>query len=92
MGPGCAEAGGLGALCGLVGSIQATETLKLILGVGESLNGRLLIIDALSMETRTFKIRRNPECVVCGDNPSITELIDYDQFCGAAPVAAEAQA
>ena len=92
MVPSCAEAGVLGALCGLVGSIQATETLKLILGVGESLNGRLLIIDALSMETRTFKIRRNPECVVCGDNPSITELIDYDQFCGAAPVAAEAQA
>ena len=92
MVPSCAEAGVLGALCGLVGSIQATETLKLILGVGESLNGRLMIIDALSMETRMFKIRRNPECVVCGDNPTITELIDYDQFCGAAPVAAEAQA
>ena len=92
MVPSCAEAGVLGALCGLVGSIQATETLKLILGVGESLNGRLMIIDALSMETRMFKIRRNPECVVCGDNPTITELIDYDQFCGAAPVAAKAQA
>jgi len=90
MVPSCAEAGVLGALCGLVGSIQATETLKLILGVGESLNGRLMIIDALSMETRMFKIRRNSECVVCGDNPTVTELIDYDQFCGAAPVAAEA--
>jgi adenylyltransferase/sulfurtransferase len=90
MVPSCAEAGVLGALCGLVGSIQATETLKIILDVGESLNGRLLIMDALSMETRTFKIRRNPECVVCGDNPTVTELIDYDQFCGSAPLAVEA--
>jgi adenylyltransferase/sulfurtransferase len=84
--PSCAEAGVLGALCGIVGSIQATETLKLILGIGESLVNRLLIIDALSMEMRTLKIRRDPECVVCGDNPTITELIDYDAFCGAAPV------
>ena len=88
MVPSCAEAGVLGALCGIVGSIQATETLKLILGVGESLNGRLLIIDALNMEMRTFKIRRDPKCIVCGDNPTVTELIDYDAFCGAAPVAA----
>ncbi|MCH7697513.1 MAG: molybdopterin-synthase adenylyltransferase MoeB [Chloroflexi bacterium] len=88
MVPSCAEAGVLGALCGIVGSIQATETLKLILGVGESLNGRLLIMDALNMETRTFKIRRDPKCIVCGDNPTVTELIDYDAFCGAAPVAA----
>jgi adenylyltransferase/sulfurtransferase len=92
MVPSCAEAGVLGALCGLVGSIQASETLKLILGVGESLNNRLLIIDALAMEMRTFKIRRDPKCVVCGDNPTVTELIDYDAFCGAAPVAAPAGA
>ena len=92
MVPSCAEAGVLGALCGLIGSIQASETLKLILRIGESLNNRLLIIDALSMEMRTFKIRRDPECVVCGDNPTITELIDYDQFCGAAPVQVEAGA
>jgi len=92
MVPSCAEAGVLGALCGLVGSIQASETLKLILGVGESLNGRLMIIDALNMETRAFKIRRDPDCVVCGDNPTVTELIDYDAFCGAAPVTAGAEA
>lgn len=91
MVPSCAEAGVLGALCGLVGSIQATETLKLILGIGESLNGRLMIIDALSMETRQFKIRRDPNCAVCGDHPTVTELIDYDEFCGA-PVLAEAAA
>ncbi|MEX1253210.1 MAG: molybdopterin-synthase adenylyltransferase MoeB [Dehalococcoidia bacterium] len=83
--PSCAEAGVLGALCGLVGSIQATEALKLILGIGDPLSGRLLIIDALSMEVRALKIRRDPNCVVCGDNPTVTELIDYDAFCGAAP-------
>ena len=88
--PSCAEAGVLGALCGLVGSIQATEALKLILGIGDSLNGRLLIIDALSMEVRTLKIRRDAKCVVCGDNPTVTGLIDYDAFCGAAPVATAA--
>jgi adenylyltransferase/sulfurtransferase len=87
--PSCAEAGVLGALCGLVGSIQATETLKLILGIGDPLNGRLLIIDALSMEIRQLKIRRDANCVVCGDNPTVTELIDYDAFCGAAPHAEE---
>ena len=90
--PSCAEAGVLGALCGLVGSVQATETLKLILGIGETLNGRLLIIDALSMEVRGLKIRRDPKCVVCGDEPTVTELIDYDAFCGAAPVAAHSEA
>jgi len=84
--PSCAEAGVLGALCGIVGSIQATEVLKLILGIGEPLVNRLLIIDALSMEFRTLKIRRDVECVVCGDNPTVTELIDYDVFCGGAPV------
>jgi len=88
--PSCAEAGVLGALCGLVGSIQATEALKLILGIGDSLNGRLLIIDALSMEVRTLKIRRDAKCVVCGDNPTVTELIDYEAFCGAAPAATAA--
>ena len=91
MVPTCADAGVLGALCGLVGSIQASETLKLILGIGESLSGRLLIIDALSMEIRQFKIRRDPKCLVCGENPTVTELIDYDEFCGA-PALAEAAA
>jgi adenylyltransferase/sulfurtransferase len=85
MVPSCAEAGVLGALCGTIGSIQATEVLKLILGVGESLNGRLLLYDALSMETRTVRIRKDPHCVVCGDNPTVTSLIDYDEFCGTAP-------
>jgi adenylyltransferase/sulfurtransferase len=83
--PSCAEAGVLGALCATVGSIQATEVLKLVLGIGESLNGRLLLYDALSMEMRQVRVRRDPNCVVCGDNPTITELIDYDEFCGTAP-------
>lgn len=90
--PSCAEAGVLGALCGIVGSIQATEALKLILEIGEPLIGRLLLVDALSMEVRRLKIRRDPECVVCGDSPTVTELIDYDAFCGAAPVGAVATA
>jgi molybdopterin/thiamine biosynthesis adenylyltransferase/molybdopterin converting factor small subunit len=89
--PSCAEAGVLGALCGLVGSVQASETLKLILGIGEPLNGRLLLIDALAMELRTLKIRRDPDCVVCGDHPTVTELIDYEAFCGA-PAAVHAEA
>ena len=89
MVPNCAEAGVLGALTGLVGSIQATEALKLILGIGESLSSRLLLIDALSMSFREVKLKRNPSCPLCGDNPSITELIDYEVFCGvAAPEAA----
>ena len=74
----------MGALPGLVGSIQATETIKLILGAGESLVGRLLLIDALSMEFRSVKLRRNKECPLCGDNPTIHELIDYEVFCGLA--------
>jgi adenylyltransferase/sulfurtransferase len=82
MVPNCAEAGVLGALTGLVGSIQATEALKLLLGVGESLTSRLLLIDALSMSFREVKIKRNPECPLCGDSPSVTELIDYEVFCG----------
>ena len=80
--PSCAEAGVLGMLPGLVGSIQATETVKLIMGIGESLASRLLLIDALDMEFRTVKVRRNPECPLCGDNPTVTELIDYEAFCG----------
>ena len=80
--PSCAEAGVLGMLPGLVGSIQATETVKLILGAGNSLAGRLLLVDALDMEFRTVKLRRNEECPLCGDNPTVTELIDYEAFCG----------
>ena len=82
--PSCAEAGVLGMLPGMVGTIQATETVKLILGIGDSLSGRLLIIDALSMEFRTVKIRRNPDCPLCGESPTISELIDYEAFCGGA--------
>ena len=84
--PSCAEAGVLGMLPGMVGTIQATEVVKLILGVGDSLSGKLLLIDALSMDFRTVKIRRNPECPLCGDTPSVTELIDYVAFCGGAPL------
>ncbi len=84
MVPSCAEAGVLGALCGTVGTIQATEVVKLILGAGDSLNGRLLLYDALSMEFRQVRIRKDPNCVLCGDNPTVTGLIDYDAFCGGA--------
>jgi sulfur-carrier protein adenylyltransferase/sulfurtransferase len=83
--PSCAEGGVLGILPGLVGVIQATETIKLILGIGEPLIGRLLLVDALGMSFRTLKLRKNPECPVCGPNPTVTELIDYNQFCGIAP-------
>ena len=85
MVPNCAEAGVLGALTGLVGSIQAVETLKLLLGIGDSLASRLLLIDALSMEFRQVRIPRNPLCPLCGDDPTVTELIDYEVFCGAVP-------
>ena len=84
--PSCAEAGVLGMLPGMVGTIQATEVVKQVLGVGDSLSGRLLLIDALSMEFRTVKIRRNPQCPLCGDEPTVTELIDYVAFCGGAPL------
>ena len=84
MVPNCAEAGVLGALTGLVGSIQATEALKHILGIGESLSSRLLVIDALSMQFREVRLRRNPDCPLCGDNPTVKELIDYEVFCGVA--------
>jgi len=80
--PSCAEGGVLGILPGLVGIIQATETIKLILGTGDSLAGRLLLVDALGMKFRELKLRKNPECPVCGPNPTITKLIDYQEFCG----------
>jgi adenylyltransferase/sulfurtransferase len=80
--PSCADAGVLGILPGIVGTIQAAEAVKLILGVGDTLAGRLLLIDALGMEFRELKVRPDPECPVCGDTPTITELIDYEQFCG----------
>jgi adenylyltransferase/sulfurtransferase len=80
--PSCAEGGVLGILPGLVGVIQATEVIKLVLGIGESLAGRLLLIDALTMKFRTLKLRKNPDCPVCGTHPTVTALIDYDQFCG----------
>jgi adenylyltransferase/sulfurtransferase len=83
--PSCAEGGVLGILPGLVGVIQATEVIKLILGKGESLIGRLLLLDALSMRFRELKLRKNPECPVCGQNPTVTELIDYQHFCGIVP-------
>jgi adenylyltransferase/sulfurtransferase len=80
--PSCAEGGVLGILPGLIGCMQATEAVKLILGKGSTLIGRLLQYDALQMAFREFKIRRNPRCPLCGDRPTITKLIDYEQFCG----------
>jgi molybdopterin/thiamine biosynthesis adenylyltransferase/rhodanese-related sulfurtransferase len=80
--PSCAEGGVLGVLPGIIGSIQAMETLKLILKTGEPLVGRLLLFDALGMKFRELKLRKNPDCPVCGTNPSITKLIDYAEFCG----------
>jgi molybdopterin/thiamine biosynthesis adenylyltransferase/rhodanese-related sulfurtransferase len=80
--PSCAEGGVLGILPGLVGVIQATEVIKLILGKGEPLIGRLLLVDALGMKFRELKLRKNPECPACGLHPTVTELIDYQQFCG----------
>ena len=83
--PNCAEGGVLGILPGLVGVIQATEAIKLILGKGEPLIGRLLLVDALAMRFRELKLRKNPLCPVCGTNPTVTQLVDYQQFCGIAP-------
>jgi len=85
MVPSCAEGGVLGVLPGLVGVIQATEAIKLILGKGEPLVGRLLLVDALAMRFRELKLRKNPDCPVCGANPTVTQLIDYQQFCGIEP-------
>ena len=91
--PSCAEGGVLGVLPGLLGTIQAAETLKLILGAGEPLIGRLVLVDALGMRFRELKVRKNPDCVVCGSKPTVTSLIDYEAFCGevpAGPAAADA--
>jgi adenylyltransferase/sulfurtransferase len=89
MVPSCAEGGVLGVLCASIGSIQVTEAIKLITGIGDSLVGRLMIYDALEMTYRTVKVRKDPECPICGKNPTITELIDYEAFCGT--VSQEAQ-
>src|SRR6266446_1222478 len=94
--PSCAEGGVLGILPGLVGVIQATETIKLILGIGEPLISRLLLVDALGMSFRELKLRKSPDCPVCGTNPTVTQLIDYNEFCGIrgeeAPVATDVPA
>jgi adenylyltransferase/sulfurtransferase len=83
--PSCAEGGVLGVLPGVVGTIQATEAIKLIIGAGDPLIGRLLLFDALQMKFRTLKLQRDPGCPVCGDHPTVTKLIDYEQFCGITP-------
>jgi molybdopterin/thiamine biosynthesis adenylyltransferase len=83
--PSCAEGGVFGVLPGIIGSIQAVEAIKLVLGVGESLAGRLVLYDALRNEFTTVKLRWDPDCPVCGKHPSVTELIDYEAFCGLAP-------
>jgi adenylyltransferase/sulfurtransferase len=80
--PSCAEGGVLGVLPGIVGCMQALETIKLITGVGDSLIGRLILFDALRMKFRELRLRKNPDCVICGPNPTVTKLIDYEQFCG----------
>lgn len=85
MVPSCAEGGVLGVLPGIIGCIQATEIIKLALGKGDSLIGRLLLFDALKMQFRELKLRRDPECPICGEHPTITELIDYEMFCGITP-------
>ncbi|MBB4923693.1 adenylyltransferase/sulfurtransferase MoeZ [Kitasatospora kifunensis] len=82
MVPSCAEGGVLGVLCASIGSIQVTEAIKLLAGVGEPLVGRLMIYDALEMNYRQVKVRKDPDCAVCGPNPTVTELIDYEAFCG----------
>jgi len=84
--PSCSEAGVVGVLPGLIGTVQASEAMKLVLGIGRPLVGRLLLVDVLSMDFREVELRRDPECVVCGDAPSITELIDYEAFCGGVTV------
>ena len=82
MVPSCAEGGVLGVLCASIGSIQVTEAIKLITGIGETLLGKLMIYDALEMTYRKVKIRKDPNCAICGDHPTVTELIDYEAFCG----------
>jgi len=88
MVPSCAEGGVLGVLCASVGSIQVNEAIKVLTGIGEPLVGRLMIYDALEMTYRAVKVRKDPECPLCGKNPTITELIDYEEFCGAVSEAA----
>jgi len=88
MVPSCAEGGVLGVLCASIGSIQVTEAIKVLTGIGDPLVGRLMIYDGLDMNYRSVKVRKDPNCAVCGDNPTVTELIDYEAFCGA--VSAEA--
>jgi len=83
--PSCAEAGVLGVLPGIVGSLQAVEAIKLIVGIGEPLVGKLLMVDTLDMSFRMLNVKKNPQCPLCGDHPTVTELIDYEQFCGVAP-------
>ncbi len=83
MVPSCAEGGVLGVLCASIGSIQVNEAIKLLTGVGEPLLGKLMIYDALEMEYRKLAVRKDPSCAICGENPTVTELIDYDAFCGA---------
>ena len=83
MVPSCAEGGVLGVLCASIGSIQVNEAIKLLTGIGEPLVGKLMIYDALEMEYRKLKVRKDPGCALCGDNPTVTELIDYEAFCGA---------
>jgi sulfur-carrier protein adenylyltransferase/sulfurtransferase len=90
MVPSCAEGGVLGVLPGIIGVLQAIEAIKLIIGIGDSLIGRLLSFDALKLRFREFKIRKDPKCPICGDHPTIHELIDYDQFCGIPQADAEA--
>ena len=86
MAPSCAEAGVLGVLPGLVGCVQALEAMKIILGAGKPLVGRMMHFDTLSSEIRVLKLRKDPNCLVCSENPKITELIDYEEFCGLRPV------
>ncbi|WP_110207919.1 adenylyltransferase/sulfurtransferase MoeZ [Nocardioides daejeonensis] len=83
MVPSCAEGGVLGVLCAAIGSIQVNEGIKLLAGIGDPLVGKLMIYDALEMEYRKLKVRKDPNCALCGDNPTVTGLIDYDSFCGA---------
>jgi adenylyltransferase/sulfurtransferase len=90
--PSCAEGGVLGILPGVIGVIQATEAVKIILGIGDTLKGRLLLYDALGMKFRELKLRRDKECPVCGDHPTVTKLIDYQQFCGIKPMTQQAPA
>ena len=89
MVPSCAEGGVLGVLCATIGSIQATEAVKLITGRGSPLIGRLKLYDALEMELKTIKVRKDPSCPICGENPTVTELIDYEEFCGVRGVEVE---